>query len=239
MVALNAVERRSLQVCTVLVLLATAARLGLAPGEAAYSWERASERTPSAERLARLRRAVHRNVELRRRAERPLAPAERIDPNGAPAVELERLPGIGPAIARAVVERRRNVGRFATVRELLDVPGIGPVRLRRILPFLGPEAWVRATAGPGGGSDGGGAAGRPAGAFPARSGMRPPAPPLDLNRATAAELAELPGVGPVLGRRIVEHRSREGRFGEVDDLLAVPGIGPERLARVRARAGVR
>src|SRR5262245_36174918 len=52
---------------------------------------------------------------------------------------------------------------------------------------------------------------------------------LDLNRATVEELDRLPGIGPVLARRIVEHRERHGRFGSVDELLGVPGIGARSL----------
>jgi len=65
----------------------------------------------------------------------------------------------------------------------------------------------------------------------------PPAParaaPVDLNRATRAELDALPGIGPVLAGRIVEHRERAGRYRDVDELLAVPGIGPRLLERLR------
>src|SRR5437667_4854470 len=46
---------------------------------------------------------------------------------------------------------------------------------------------------------------------------------LDLNRATAAELDALPGIGPVLAARIVEQRDRHGAFQRSDDLLAIPG----------------
>lgn len=56
-----------------------------------------------------------------------------------------------------------------------------------------------------------------------------PAAPLDLNRATAAELATLPGIGPVLAERIVEHRRTVGPFPRVEALRGVPGIGPMRL----------
>jgi competence protein ComEA len=60
-----------------------------------------------------------------------------------------------------------------------------------------------------------------------------PGPPLDLNRATPADLMQLPGVGPVLARRIVETRESAGRFGTVDDLGGVRGLGRARLERLR------
>jgi competence ComEA-like helix-hairpin-helix protein len=60
-----------------------------------------------------------------------------------------------------------------------------------------------------------------------------PAPPLDLNRATPAELTRLPGIGPVLAQRIVEAREAVGRFGAVDDLVTVRGLGRAKLDRLR------
>lgn len=48
---------------------------------------------------------------------------------------------------------------------------------------------------------------------------------LDLNRASRAELEELPGIGPVLADRIVAWREREGPFREIGGLREVPGIG--------------
>jgi competence protein ComEA len=57
--------------------------------------------------------------------------------------------------------------------------------------------------------------------------------PLDLNTATAAELDALPGIGPVLAARIVEHRRLHGAFRSVEELRSVPGIGPRLLARLR------
>lgn len=49
---------------------------------------------------------------------------------------------------------------------------------------------------------------------------------VDLNTADVAELDALPGIGPVLAQRIVEHRAQQGPFGSVDELDDVPGIGP-------------
>lgn len=57
-----------------------------------------------------------------------------------------------------------------------------------------------------------------------------------VNRATAAELEALPGVGPVLARRIVEYREAHGSFSEIEDLLDVPGIGEAKLATLRDAA---
>lgn len=43
--------------------------------------------------------------------------------------------------------------------------------------------------------------------------------PVDLNRATVAELDTLPGIGPVYAQRIVESRQRDGPFRSVEELL--------------------
>jgi competence protein ComEA len=56
---------------------------------------------------------------------------------------------------------------------------------------------------------------------------------VDVNRATADELEELPGVGPATATAIVTERERNGPFADVDDLDRVPGIGPSKLAALR------
>jgi competence protein ComEA len=53
-----------------------------------------------------------------------------------------------------------------------------------------------------------------------------PGGPLDLNTATVADLDGLPGIGPVLAQRIVDHRSAHGAFTSVEQLEDVAGIGP-------------
>ena len=59
---------------------------------------------------------------------------------------------------------------------------------------------------------------------------------IDINRATAEELTQLKGVGPLLAERIVEHRERHGPFDSVEDLLQVRGIGTSKLKGLRDRA---
>jgi competence ComEA-like helix-hairpin-helix protein len=53
-----------------------------------------------------------------------------------------------------------------------------------------------------------------------------------LNNAADNDLIELPGVGPVLAKRIVEYREDTGRFSTIRDLLAVRGIGEILLRRI-------
>lgn len=52
---------------------------------------------------------------------------------------------------------------------------------------------------------------------------------LDINTATAAELATLPGIGQVLGQRIVDYRQENGPFTDVGQLTNVEDIGDKRL----------
>ncbi len=56
---------------------------------------------------------------------------------------------------------------------------------------------------------------------------------VDLNRATKSELMQVPGIGPQLAERIVLHREAHGKFGRVDDLAGVHGIGDATLNKLR------
>lgn len=57
--------------------------------------------------------------------------------------------------------------------------------------------------------------------------------PVNLNAASAEQLDALPGVGPVLARRIVDYRDAHGGFGSVDELRQVDGIGASRFQDLR------
>jgi competence protein ComEA len=56
---------------------------------------------------------------------------------------------------------------------------------------------------------------------------------LSLNAATALELENLPGVGPKLAARIVDWRTANGGFSQIDQLLSVGGIGDKLFAGIR------
>lgn len=75
------------------------------------------------------------------------------------------------------------------------------------------------------------------GAIGARSTVVPepavaPASRLDLNTATAAELALIPGIGPAIAERIVAYRARFGGFRSMGQLQRVRGVGPRTAATI-------
>ena len=131
----------------------------------------------------------------------------------------------------------------ARVADLLDVAG-GPApgadldRLNLAAPLVDgerifvpmPDQAVPVAEGSGPVPTGPGAGGT--------AGASAPRSPVDLNRATLADLEALPGVGPATAQAILDERARRGRFGSVDELLEVRGIGDAKLAALRDLARV-
>jgi competence protein ComEA len=76
----------------------------------------------------------------------------------------------------------------------------------------------------------------PAGTAAAADDRPAASTPIDINAAGAQELEALPGIGPVLARRIVEDREAHGPFAGLRDLLRVSGIGEKKLAALAGQA---
>jgi competence ComEA-like helix-hairpin-helix protein len=63
-------------------------------------------------------------------------PAHLIDINSASSVQLQEVPGIGPATADKILQMRKSYGAFKSVNDLLSVRGIGPKRLEKMRKYL-------------------------------------------------------------------------------------------------------
>ncbi len=170
-------------------------------------------------------------LEEKERRSRPFEAGETLDPNVANDEELDRLPGVGPSRALLIVRERQENGPYRSIDDLARVPGIGPASVERMRSFLHVDAsnlpqLATAPAYP---------------AFPGEiAADRASAPSrIDINSATAAQLEQLPSIGPVTASRIVAYRNGNGPFVTVDELLEVSGIGSVTLAKISPMVTVR
>jgi competence protein ComEA len=56
---------------------------------------------------------------------------------------------------------------------------------------------------------------------------------LNLNTATPKQLEALPGIGPVLAKRIVDFREKKGGYKRIEELLAIPGVSEKKWKVLR------
>lgn len=219
-VGMHEAETRALLRAVILLVLISAVRWG-------WSARGTPPPPPGGEEasvLPELLSASEDAVEEDARRSQALVEGERLDPNRADEVELDRLPGVGPSTADAIVRARDEGAVFRAPEDLLAVRGIGPGTLAHIRDFLDlpapPSPSRRAS---------GGLRTRPS---------TPSAPVrVDLNRADAAELQTLPGIGPAIAERILAAREKQ-LFTTLEDLIRVRGIGPATVERLRTRATV-
>jgi competence protein ComEA len=146
----------------------------------------------------------------------------------APGARIaDALTAAGGALDRADLTGLNMARRVADGEQI--VVGIA------VLPGAPPVMGSSVSAG-GEGEGRGGAAGPSGTGPPVDAAAKDPAKsdaPLDLNAATAEQLDDLPGVGPVTAAAIVQWRTANGRFANVDQLADVDGIGPARLDKLR------
>ena len=205
-------ETRALSRAAVVLVLISAVRFGTEARRGGPLF------TPdSTDVLPALAEAVAEERSDQERRSKPLGPEERLDPNTASEADLDRLPGVGAATARAIILERTSNGGFHSLDDLVRVRGIGPATIERIRPHVEisgiPTALRRR---------------RPA------DGIRPTGNTglIDINRADSAALLRLSGIGPSLAGRIIEYRNQHGPFRRTEDLLNVRGIGPVTMSKL-------
>ncbi len=65
-------------------------------------------------------------------ADAPDSLAGRINLNTADEIDLVRLPGVGPKLAKRIIEKREELDGFKSVEDLLKVTGIGEKKFENI-----------------------------------------------------------------------------------------------------------
>ncbi|MGF1661570.1 MAG: ComEA family DNA-binding protein, partial [Kineosporiaceae bacterium] len=154
-------------------------------------------------------------------------------PSGTASATVHVAGAVGAPGIVVVAPGARVVDAVAAAGGLADEADVAAINLARpvadgemiLVPVPGQEVPAAAGGGPVPGAP-------PPGSGAGPSGL------VDVNTATAGELEQLPGIGPVLAQRIVAWREDTGPFASVDDLAAVPGIGPATLEELRDSATV-
>ena len=56
---------------------------------------------------------------------------------------------------------------------------------------------------------------------------------ININKATEKEFETLPGIGPSLASKIIEYRNQNGKFGSIEDIKNVNGIGDNKYEKIK------
>ena len=115
----------------------------------------------------------------------------------------------------SAIPTEQRLAQNAQVRQQAPPPSTGAVATRKTAP---KPAWRTA---------GGGVV------IDNRPPKGTPPAPVNVNRATAAELDALPGISPAVAARIVEFRTARGSFSSIEQLDSIKGIGPKLLEKIR------
>lgn len=176
------------------------------------------------------------------------APAKKLDLNKATFKDLLLLPEMTARTTKAILDYREKNGPFKSLDELGNIPGLDKKTVLQLLDqvtVVAPAGGGTAVAKGGDGDtatlgDNGwtGSWVNKIEAQPSAAATPTPEPlaqgeKIDINTAERAELERLPDIGPVMAQRIVEYRTANGPFKDVDSLRDVRGIGVQRITELR------
>lgn len=153
------------------------------------------------------------------------------DPNTLPANDWERL-GVPPRTIRTIQNYIRKGGRFHKQEDLQKIYGLSPVVYQRLVSYVRIPDEAKVPAGlKKSGVDSFRTGNRPA-FFSSRE--RPPLPLIAINTADILSWQALPGIGPVLARRIVTFRERLGGFYAIAQVAETYGLPDTTFKKIQA-----
>ena len=132
--------------------------------------------------------------------------------NSADTISLEGIPGIGSVLSRRIIRFRSLKKGFSSLEDLKEVYGLSQKTYSEILPYFYldpiPEDLAERSEG-----------GSFSRSFPAP--VKSSLSPIDINQADEHSFRKLPGIGPVLSKRIVSYRQAKGGFNHPKELKQV------------------
>lgn len=162
---------------------------------------------------------------------------EKVNINTADAAALSTVPGIGDKMAEAIVAYREEKGNFKSIEDMRgNIKGVGEKTFEKMKDHITVEGGVAhgAAAVSEGGVEEKSGEEKTEGRRHRTSKKEPPAGKVNLNTASAEELATIPGIGPKMAEAILEYRKTKGNFKSVEELKGnVKGIGEKKFEKMK------
>lgn len=134
----------------------------------------------------------------------------KIDLNTATVDELMQVEGIGEKTAEKIIAYRTEIGRYTFIEQLLDVEGVGEVKLNNWKNYFTIDGADTTTTTVG-------------------------SVKINLNTATKEELMRIDGIGEKTALKIIAYREEIGGFTSLEQLMNIDGVGEKKFAAWKKR----